>query len=72
MKISCMEWNINGRGGREGIEFPSFIAEKIWSENPDIVVLVEFFKRDGWEENFCNKLSRNYTLCLSEDVCCKG
>lgn len=68
MKISCMEWNINGRGGAEGVEkFPSFIAEKIWSKNPDIVVLVEFFKRDGWEENFCNKLSRNYVLCLSED-----
>lgn len=66
MKISCMEWNINGRGGANGIDFPDFIADEIRLKNPDIVILVEFFKRVGWE-NFCMELSKDYILCLSED-----
>ena len=71
MKISCMEWNINGRGGFSGVDFPDFIAKTIMPEQdvnfrPDIIVLVEFFKRGGWKK-FCQNLSEEYVLCLSDD-----
>lgn len=65
-----MEWNINGRGGNRGVEFPNFIMDTISPQgdnnSPDIIVLIEFYKRNGWE-NFYDNLSRQYIVCLSED-----
>jgi len=66
MKLSCMEWNINGRGGYAGVDFPAFIADIIMTRSPDIVILVEFCKRRKWED-FCQQLSQDYFVCISED-----
>lgn len=56
-QLKIMEWNINQRAGRNGRKqrIPEWIAAEIIAANPDIAMLVEFYKCSNWLE-ILNKL----------------
>lgn len=53
--LKIIEWNINQRSGiYKEKPIPSLICEEIRYQNADIVVLTEFYRRNGWEEFITN------------------
>lgn len=47
--LKILGWNINQRLGTGG-KIPHFVATEIINKTPDIVVITEFFRGEGWEE----------------------
>lgn len=56
-------WNINQRGNFDNLtKIPDFVGEEVLKCDPDVIVITEFYKVEGWQETFENRFHEYNTF----------
>lgn len=61
--MKLKSWNINQRSGNSILpDIPDFVAEELLKDDPDVIVVTEFYKIEDWQKTFESKFEKYNTL----------